>query len=56
MAAGQSGRVNCNRPEHGGPTARHARLAGRPGSDPLTIEKARELITVITRRWVENLP
>ncbi|WP_062436427.1 hypothetical protein [Herbidospora daliensis] len=46
---------NCNRPELGGPTARHARLAGQPGSQPLAIEKGRELINVITHRWVESL-
>ncbi|MGN9788663.1 hypothetical protein ACTMTF_45190 [Nonomuraea sp. ZG12] len=47
---------NCNRPELSGPAARHARLAGQLGSDPLTIEKRRELITLITHRWVESLP
>ncbi|MEV5561241.1 hypothetical protein AB0L44_47060 [Nonomuraea wenchangensis] len=47
---------NCNRPELGGPTARHARSAGRPGSQPLTIEKAQELISAIARRWAESLP
>ncbi len=33
---------NCNRPELGGPTARHARLAGHLGSDPPTITDHRD--------------
>lgn len=47
---------NCNKPELGGPAARHARTTGELGSDPLPIGQAREMIRVITRRWLETLP